>query len=281
MILANNYSYPGHVVVSDYSKNLIQSILQINPAHRASLHNISAHSFFKGFIPESLPSSALRDAPTLSQLQDFAEVGSSSAFPSTKLSSGSRPLSVRDENDAHAINLRTSPTRKARESLSSRSSGALVKPAPKVDSAVGSNVRRSSQSQVPLRSVVDGRSRPFSVQSSKMTEITGNKKPETYSTQNFGRQQTALSTQWAKPSEKAEASGSRESDKDYKENIKPVIEGHGNGAGNDRKSMDAAESDFDDADVNDEVDELQLQDLKISDGRKIGGAPSREVNVLV
>eukprot|EP00536_Pseudo-nitzschia_multiseries_P004144 jgi/Psemu1/237361/estExt_Genewise1.C_670089 len=63
-IMANQYSFPTNISISDDAKDLIVSMLQSKPVDRPTLDNIAAHPFLTAhFIPESLPSNATHIAP--------------------------------------------------------------------------------------------------------------------------------------------------------------------------------------------------------------------------
>mmetsp|Transcript_15868 Transcript_15868/g.22599 ORF Transcript_15868/g.22599 Transcript_15868/m.22599 type:complete len:820 (+) Transcript_15868:169-2628(+) len=65
-ILANEYSFPSHVPISDHARDLIYHMLQTRPNKRPSLHDIAKHPFFthdKTKIPKSLPSCCTHIAP--------------------------------------------------------------------------------------------------------------------------------------------------------------------------------------------------------------------------
>jgi serine/threonine protein kinase len=65
-ILANEYSFPRDVSISDDAKDLICCMLQSKPLDRPSLDEIASHPFFTARpIPESLPSNATHFAPQL------------------------------------------------------------------------------------------------------------------------------------------------------------------------------------------------------------------------
>eukprot|EP00934_Nitzschia_sp_Nitz4_P002464 Nitzschia sp. Nitz4//scaffold11_size288233//172946//175554//NITZ4_000786-RA/size288233-snap-gene-0.27-mRNA-1//1//CDS//3329534110//2454//frame0 len=69
-ILANDYSFPRDVDISDDAKDLIRSLLQSKPSDRPSLEAIGKHPFFTGhFIPETLPSTATHLEPRWDQMQ--------------------------------------------------------------------------------------------------------------------------------------------------------------------------------------------------------------------
>ena len=65
-IIANVYSFPDHVQVSDRAKDLIMSMLQSKPELRPTLDQVQNHSFFThadAKIPLSLPQSSTVEAP--------------------------------------------------------------------------------------------------------------------------------------------------------------------------------------------------------------------------
>ena len=65
-ILHNQYSFPDHTEVSDAAKSLIQSILQLKPEKRLTLHQIEGHPFFTQpgvYTPAALTSAAMREVP--------------------------------------------------------------------------------------------------------------------------------------------------------------------------------------------------------------------------
>lgn len=63
-ILANEYSFPTDVKMSDSAKDLIRSMLQSKPADRPKLHEIAIHPFFtQQPIPQSIPSTATHVEP--------------------------------------------------------------------------------------------------------------------------------------------------------------------------------------------------------------------------
>ena len=97
-ILANQYAFPDHTIVSEHAKSLIRHMLQPRPDRRPSLDYVLDHSFFtssSAIVPTSLPESALREAPTsfntLSVPKDIGFI--------TK-----QNFKVNDENDPSAIN---------------------------------------------------------------------------------------------------------------------------------------------------------------------------------
>lgn len=105
-ILANEYSFPRDVQISDLAKDLIGSMLQSKPADRPKLDEIGQHPFFtQQAIPHSLPSTATHIAPKFEE-NEFGELvvaTKSSRGESTKpglprSNSARRPLSARDLN---------------------------------------------------------------------------------------------------------------------------------------------------------------------------------------
>jgi polo-like kinase 1 len=64
-ILKVDYSFPEYVEISEHAKDLINSILQKDPAKRPSIKEIKEHNFFKAHnIPESLSITSLTTPPT-------------------------------------------------------------------------------------------------------------------------------------------------------------------------------------------------------------------------
>ena len=108
-ILANEYSFPRDVSLSDNAKDLIRSMLQSKPLDRPSLDEISGHPFFtESAIPFALPSNATHVAPAW-KMNDFGELVAVSKSDSEAPSGGKvkiprassqtrRPLSARDIN---------------------------------------------------------------------------------------------------------------------------------------------------------------------------------------
>lgn len=96
-ILANQYAFPDHTVVSEHAKSLIRHMLQPRPERRPSLDYILDHSFFtssSAILPSSLPESALREAPS-----SFTSSVKDNGISLTK-----QPARVNNENDPTAIN---------------------------------------------------------------------------------------------------------------------------------------------------------------------------------
>lgn len=73
-IIANEYSFPSHVAVSDKAKDLIVSMLQSKPEDRPSLQDISGHEFLAAHsLPVSIPINATHSAPEWS-MNAFGEI---------------------------------------------------------------------------------------------------------------------------------------------------------------------------------------------------------------
>ena len=73
-ILANEYSFPREVPISDAGKDIIRRMLQSRPQDRPSLCEIAGHPFFtESKIPRSLPSNATHVAPIWS-VNDFGDL---------------------------------------------------------------------------------------------------------------------------------------------------------------------------------------------------------------
>ena len=49
-ILANEYSFPSHIPISDNAKDMIRSMLQSKPQDRPSLQEIAEHPFFAAIV---------------------------------------------------------------------------------------------------------------------------------------------------------------------------------------------------------------------------------------
>jgi serine/threonine protein kinase len=73
-IIANEYSFPRDIPISDEAKDIIQKMLQSRPEDRPSLNEIAGHPFFtESKIPYSLPSNATHVAPIWRE-NDFGEL---------------------------------------------------------------------------------------------------------------------------------------------------------------------------------------------------------------
>ncbi len=93
-IMANQYSFPKHVSISDDAKDLIVKMLQSKPRDRPTLNQIAFHPFLNMHnIPESLDSSATHTPP------EWASNPSSYQRPSIpKSNSQRRAFATRDTN---------------------------------------------------------------------------------------------------------------------------------------------------------------------------------------
>ena len=72
-IKAGNYSFPENAIISEPAKDLIQSILVLEPQKRPKLDEIVNHDFFKmGVnIPKTMPQSTLACPPSLNYIKQF------------------------------------------------------------------------------------------------------------------------------------------------------------------------------------------------------------------
>ncbi len=102
-ILANEYSFPDDIPISDDGKDLICRMLQSNPVDRPSLEEIAAHPFFTAHvIPEILPANATHVAPKWEN-NDYTGTGQKTVGVSIKpvipnSSIQRRPFGARDVN---------------------------------------------------------------------------------------------------------------------------------------------------------------------------------------
>lgn len=111
-IIANEYSFPSHIPISDKAKDLIVSMLQSKPEDRPSLQQISNHEFLASHgLPASIPFNATHTAPEwttngygdIVSVHESAEDKYSVSKPSKKPAlplggSQRRPLGYRDPN---------------------------------------------------------------------------------------------------------------------------------------------------------------------------------------
>ena len=96
-IMANEYSFPRSVNLSDDAKDLIIRMLQSKPKERPTLQEISFHPFLTAhFIPESLPSTATHTAPQWSASSSNHKAYDRPLIP--KQNSSRRPFGARDPN---------------------------------------------------------------------------------------------------------------------------------------------------------------------------------------
>ena len=72
-IKSGNYSFPEHAIISEPAKDLIQSILVLDPHKRPKLEEILAHDFFHigENIPKAMPPSTLACPPSLTYIKQF------------------------------------------------------------------------------------------------------------------------------------------------------------------------------------------------------------------
>ena len=72
-IKSGNYSFPENAVISEPAKDLIQSILVLEPQKRPKLDEILAHNFFNiGIgIPKTMPQSTLACPPSLNYIKQY------------------------------------------------------------------------------------------------------------------------------------------------------------------------------------------------------------------
>ena len=72
-IKMGNYSFPENAVISEPAKDLIQSILVLDPHKRPTLDEILSHDFFNiaVSIPKTMPQSTLACPPSLSYIRQF------------------------------------------------------------------------------------------------------------------------------------------------------------------------------------------------------------------
>ena len=72
-IKIGNYSFPEHAIISEPAKDLIQSILVLDPYKRPKLDEILAHDFFNiGInIPKTMQQSTLACPPSLNYIRQF------------------------------------------------------------------------------------------------------------------------------------------------------------------------------------------------------------------
>ena len=59
-----NFTFPADSSVSDLAKDLIKNLLVKRPESRLKPEQILQHKFFRGYIPEKIPSEFLKTAPS-------------------------------------------------------------------------------------------------------------------------------------------------------------------------------------------------------------------------
>jgi serine/threonine protein kinase len=102
-IVANQYTFPDHTVVSTEAKDLIRYMLQPKPHNRPSLDECIQHEFFTGpqaYCPTKLEESCLKEAPTAPAKTIGGSGNSAFAFGAPR---------INDENDPLAANRGTNP----------------------------------------------------------------------------------------------------------------------------------------------------------------------------
>lgn len=155
-ILANQYSFPSHVPISQHAKDLIVSMLQTKPENRPSLDQISSHPFFthvEGKLPKSLPSSCVHVAPVWEEdaYGNFTVVdrgGSRENHSRQAASSSSRHKKYREEGKASAASRQPLSTRDPNAAADRK--GSTSKKQHKRDGAEGT-ASKSSRAQVVER----------------------------------------------------------------------------------------------------------------------------------
>ena len=72
-IKIGNYSFPENAIISEPAKDLIQSILVLEPQKRPKLDEILAHDFFNMgvSVPKNMPQSTLACPPSLNYIKQF------------------------------------------------------------------------------------------------------------------------------------------------------------------------------------------------------------------
>ena len=117
-ILANVYTFPDHVTISEPAKNLIRSMLQSKPELRPTLAEVQSHPFFSApdvRIPISLPQSSTIEAPRWrinSRNEIVVDTTSKSKSSSSSSSSSSSRQPLREKtNDARPKSSSTQATK--------------------------------------------------------------------------------------------------------------------------------------------------------------------------
>ena len=103
-IMANAYSFPKNIPISDDAKDLIVSMLQSKPADRPTLNQIAFHPFLNSHsIPKSLPSHATHEAPEFSGQSGISQKTAFERPALPKSNSQRRPFGARDTNVHNAV----------------------------------------------------------------------------------------------------------------------------------------------------------------------------------
>jgi serine/threonine protein kinase len=167
-ILANEYSFPRDIAISDNAKDIIRCMLQSKPEDRPSLAALAVHPFFMdGSIPTSLPSSATHVTPTFRENAYGELVAYTSTNNDSKDSTGPKkpclpmgsshrrqPLVIRDVNVEQGIS----------ERLMSKSTKQGMDAVKSVFTTVMSVASRTPSTTTPAFEVFD-ESRPTSTKS--------------------------------------------------------------------------------------------------------------------
>ena len=102
-IMANAYSFPKNISISDDAKDLIVRMLQSKPKDRPTLHEIAFHPFLNAhFIPQSLPSSATHSAPPMTATISSEQQKTIERPALPKSNSQRKPFGFRDTNVKNA-----------------------------------------------------------------------------------------------------------------------------------------------------------------------------------
>lgn len=175
-ILANQYSFPSHVPISQHAKDLIGSMLQTKPENRPSLKQISSHPFLtrvEGKVPKSLPSSCVHVAPDW-QEDAFGNLTVVERRSAREPSSSSRQKKYREEEKASAANRLPLSTRDPNVASDRQKGGASGKQQ-KVDNAGGTAHATSTRASSRGRDAemgTDGRQAQRGASSSSRTKST-------------------------------------------------------------------------------------------------------------
>jgi polo-like kinase 1 len=135
-ILANEYSFPAALELSESVKDLIRSILQSDPKDRPSLETIMAHPFLSDNpLPQYLPSSLLHRVPVW-QENEFGILvceGDATSATSSKASlprfTSRHPFGARHPNMPRSTTSSFKPLKGDREGDSNRNMNTMLVPA--------------------------------------------------------------------------------------------------------------------------------------------------------
>ena len=83
-IKMNQYTFPEGILISEYAKNLIIAILQLDPLKRPNLDELLMHDFFHqgNSIPKLLPTSTLACPPSITYIRSFMPDANMNGFVS-------------------------------------------------------------------------------------------------------------------------------------------------------------------------------------------------------